>query len=581
MADFPGTAGDDSINGTTGDDTISDGGAGNDSLNGGDGNDVITSTGGTDTVDGGTGTDRLIMDFRGLLGGLTSTVNATGGTFNRSGVVVSYTGIENITFFGSGSLTGVTLNAGNHIVVGGGSQDSFSAIAGASSWDGAGSTSDSINYGRATAAIFVNAHTGNVLGATINDTIANIEAIFATNFDDVLFGGTETRTLGGGSGNDVMDTGTSTQNMILQGQLGNDTYVIRSAAGTVTISETAGTDRVETDLATYELPTDVENLEYFGSAAFNGTGNASANIIRGGAMGDTLSGLAGNDTLGGEAGDDSLSGGNGNDRLTGGTGADMMDGGDGNDILIVDNAGDVAIGGIGTDTVQIIAAGTYTIGADIEVVQNHSSDIGQVEVTLNALANTYGGGGANDRVSAGDGDDIVYGRTGHDLLRGEVGNDRLFGDAGHDSLYGGDGADLLYGGAGNDIFEGDGGNDTLYGEAGADFLYGGTGQDLMLGGGDADTFVFRFGDTGSTIATADRIRDFSSAQGDKLDVSNYSAASFIGSAAFSNSAGEVRAQLIGGNTYVMGDQNGDGVADFVIRLDGNVALSIGDFIIAS
>ena len=65
----------------------------------------------------------------------------------------------------------------------------------------------------------------------------------------------------------------------------------------------------------------------------------------------------------------------------------------------------------------------------------------------------------------------------------------------------------------------------------------------------------------STIATADRIRDFSSAQGDKLDISNYSAASFIGSAAFSNSAGEVRAQLIGGNTYVMGDQNGDGVAD--------------------
>ena len=39
-------------------------------------------------------------------------------------------------------------------------------------------------------------------------------------------------------------------------------------------------------------------------------------------------------------------------------------------------------------------------------------------------------------------------------------------------------------------------------------------------------------------------------------------------AAFSHTAGELRYEQISGNTYIEGDTNGDGIADFMIRADG-------------
>jgi restriction endonuclease Mrr len=57
------------------------------------------------------------------------------------------------------------------------------------------------------------------------------------------------------------------------------------------------------------------------------------------------------------------------------------------------------------------------------------------------------------------------------------------------------------------------------------------------------------------------------------------ASGFIGTAAFSKTAGELRYQEIGGNTYVSGDTNGDGLADFLIRLAGSHALTSSDFVL--
>jgi len=54
---------------------------------------------------------------------------------------------------------------------------------------------------------------------------------------------------------------------------------------------------------------------------------------------------------------------------------------------------------------------------------------------------------------------------------------------------------------------------------------------------------------------------------------------FIGTESFRNVAGELRYQEISGNTFVYGDTNGDGVADFMIRLDGGHALVAGDFVL--
>jgi Ca2+-binding RTX toxin-like protein len=409
-------------------------------------------------------------------------------------------------------------------------------------------------------------------GGFTNDTIDGLDG------NDVLDGGDGDDTLFGGLLNDVLTGGSGTNT--LAGNSGNDIFVISSATDTVIELAGEGTDRVETTLASYVLPANVEILEYTGAGAFTGTGNALANIIVGGAVNDTLDGGDGDDTLGGEAGDDALTGGLGNDRLNGGTGADTMDGGDGDDVLVVDDAGDVANGGAGTDTVQISAAITYTIASDIETVSNIATGNGAV-VTLNALGNTYGGSASAETVNAGEGADMVYGRAGDDVLNGEAGSDRVFGDAGSDQLSGGEGNDLLYAGADNDTASGDAGNDTLYGEGGNDILIGGSGLDVLNGGLGADSFVFATGDSGATTATADRIQGFSSAQGDRIDLTSLGISSFVGTAAFSSTAGELRTQLIGGNTYVQGDVNGDGVADFMIRLDGAVALTGSDFLFAT
>ena len=108
----------------------------------------------------------------------------------------------------------------------------------------------------------------------------------------------------------------------------------------------------------------------------------------------------------------------------------------------------------------------------------------------------------------------------------------------------------------------------------------------MTGGAGNDLFVFGDGDFGgTTTATADEIVDFTSGQ-DTIDLTAVDANSliagdqtftFIGTAAFGNSAGELRYEQISGDTYITGDTNGDGIADFMIKVDGSHTFTSGDF----
>ena len=424
--------------------------------------------------------------------------------------------------------------------------------------------------------------------------------INGTTGDDTLTGTADADAINGGEGNDVLDGGAGAD--ALNGGVGNDIYIVDDAGDVVTEGSGEGTDSVETTLAAYTLTANVEILEYTGAGAFIGTGNALANIIVGGANGDTLSGLDGNDTLGGEAGNDILNGGNGNDRLNGGVGNDSMNGGAGDDILVI-NVGDprngadsdIATGGDGIDTLLIDAGSNsigiggifpYILAADIENVQTVSA--GFVGIQLNALDNLMSGSTSGDFVFAGAGNDTIYARSGDDTVYGEDGIDRLFGEAGQDTLVGENGNDLLYGGGDDDQLVGGAGNDTLYGEAGADRLSGGAGTDQYYGGLGADMFTFAtVGETTIIIATADRIRDFSRAQGDRIDVFGIDAIAggtndaftFIGTSAFTQTAGQLRYQIVGGETRISGDVDGDGVADVLIRVDGAQMLVGGDFIL--
>jgi serralysin len=173
-------------------------------------------------------------------------------------------------------------------------------------------------------------------------------------------------------------------------------------------------------------------------------------------------------------------------------------------------------------------------------------------------------------------------------LAGNFGHNRVLNDTGVSGIFatshrnisiayntiienanGGSARDYLYGNDVSNKLNGNGGNDVLDGAKGNDILSGGAGGD-----------EFRVSETGY----ADEILDFTSGV-DKIRLSEIDANSntaaddaftFIGNAAFSGVAGQLRTYSQGGDNYVAGDVNGDGVADFTINVN-NANVVVTDF----
>lgn len=208
-------------------------------------------------------------------------------------------------------------------------------------------------------------------------------------------------------------------------------------------------------------------------------------------------------------------------------------------------------------------------------------DVTNLSLTGKALTAAIDSGNTTKFLSAFlSGDDVIKATNYADVFWGGNGNDTLYGYNGNDTMSGGNGVDKLYGGAGNDTLKGDAGNDRLEGGAGADKLYGGAG---------ADTFVF-LSVKDSTVAASgrDTIFDFSQKENDRINLkvidadttlANDQAFTFIGSKAFSKDAGELRYVKTGGDTYIQGDINGDGKADFMIGVDASINFTKADFIL--
>ena len=133
------------------------------------------------------------------------------------------------------------------------------------------------------------------------------------------------------------------------------------------------------------------------------------------------------------------------------------------------------------------------------------------------------------------------------------------------------------------------GDDKFGSGAGDDILSGGTGRDILTGGLGADHFVFADDDlAGLGIKTADRIADFQHAQGDGIDLSGMDADTgtagdqnftLIGTDAFSHTAGELHLKVSHSAMLLSGDTNGDGSADFAIRIDGTSPLVLPDLVL--
>ncbi|MDR5655164.1 M10 family metallopeptidase C-terminal domain-containing protein [Ruixingdingia sedimenti] len=157
------------------------------------------------------------------------------------------------------------------------------------------------------------------------------------------------------------------------------------------------------------------------------------------------------------------------------------------------------------------------------------------------------------------------------------GGDQILGEGGNDLLIGGDGRDTIRGGLGNDILRGDTGNDLLAGGHGDDRISGGAGADRMFGGEGADRFVFgTISDLGRGN-NADVIADFESGV-DRIALQALETnLTYIGKAAFSGTAGEVR--FAPTRNVLAFDFDGDGAADAVIHLPDVTVLLAEDLIL--
>ena len=147
--------------------------------------------------------------------------------------------------------------------------------------------------------------------------------------------------------------------------------------------------------------------------------------------------------------------------------------------------------------------------------------------------------------------------------------------------------DTVHAMGGNDTISTGGGADIIDGGAGNDWITGGLGADRLTGGTGSDRFIYSLVSESAPNAP-DVITDFSRSQGDRINLSGIDANTrssgnqsfaFIGGAAFSSRPGELRFEQIGGNTFVSGDVDGNGVADFLIQLNGIVALTGTDFVL--
>lgn len=351
--------------------------------------------------------------------------------------------------------------------------------------------------------------------AVIKGTI-NADTLNGTAEPDQITGLGGADTLKGLGGNDTLDGGTGDDRMY--GGTGDDTYLVDSAGDKVFELTGEGIDLVKASVS-FSLAAYIENLALLGTAAITGTGNSAANKLTGNGAANVLKGLGGKDTL------------------DGGAGGDTMYGGADDDIYIVDSTADktIELNGEGTDLVQ--SSVSFTLAGYVENLLLTGS--GGNTGTGNTLGNTLTGNAANN------------------TLKGLAGND------------------VLAGGAGNDL------------------LVGGTGLDTMTGGTGNDKFAFDDGDFASKTATgADVIVDFTA--GDKIDLGLVDAVSsstpynqpgdqafvFVGHNRFMNEMGrQLRYDVVGGNTYVYGNVNGDTLADFCIKIAGVHTLTASDFVL--
>ncbi len=242
-----------------------------------------------------------------------------------------------------------------------------------------------------------------------------------------------------------------------------------------------------------------------------------------------------------------------------------------------DGFADVIIGAYGADPHGVYSGSSY-------VVFGRAPDTARTR--RGSTADQYiSGGPFHDTLKGLRGNDVLEGRGGADILIGGVKNDAASylhapagvkaslanpdgntGDAKGDSytsienLIGSKFADKLVGDGTSNWLTGESGPDVLTGQGGNDQFVLNAVSDSPPGNGRDQVTDFNAGDAASSVDKINlRVIDARTGPGND-------AFSFIGTAAFSNTKGELRVEQAGTSAIVMGDVDGDGTADFEIEL---------------
>jgi Ca2+-binding RTX toxin-like protein len=586
-----GDAGANVLDGSLGADTLY-GGDGVDTLLGGEGNDSLVGGLGADSLVGGSGNDTYVLGAGDTVvelanGGIDLIVTVTANT-------VLADNLENLQLADNIAANGTGNAAANTIFAGYGDNV----------MDGAAGI-DTVSYARSGIAVdvWLALNSAQATGGSGNDTLVSIENLVGTAYGDRLRGNGLANRLEGGNGNDTLSGGAGNDTLIgggidddvLDGGDGND-LLQGSGRGSVASYATAAagvTVNLQFGTAQDTGGAGIDTVQGFNHLQ----GSAYADVLTGNDSNNILTGGNGSDIVRGGGGSDTLLGGNGNDSLDGGAwGGDRLDGGVGTDVA--------NFTGGPTGLVVDLALGTSTSDEGGNVLIDIENVLGSANADVlrgNSLANVLDGVAGNDTLGGGDGNDTLRGGVGDDVIDGGAGNDRIEGGDGPDTAsFATAGAAVTVslalttqatGGGGNDTLlyvenlVGSAFADTLRGNSLANRLDGGGAADTLSGGGGADTFVFGT-ETDSAPGAMDNITDFSSAQGDRIDLSRIDANpllfgdqafTFIGSAGFidGNAAGQLR--YAGGIVY--GSIDADADAEFAIAVTGAPALAASDFLL--
>ncbi|MBC7837923.1 MAG: putative Ig domain-containing protein [Nitrospiraceae bacterium] len=352
---------------------------------------------------------------------------------------ISYTlesNLENLTLTGTATINGsgnelnnvLTGNSAVNVLMGGAGDDTYVIGAGDTIVELPGQGMD-----------LVSSDQSYILSADLENVIlTGTAAIDATGnaLDNVLTGNSANNMLDGGAGADQLIGGD-----------GDDTYLV-GAGDTIVEQPFNGIDTVIAD-QTFALSSDLENLILTGTAAINGIGNASDNILTGNSAANVLTGGAGDDTY-------------------------IVDGAD----TIVENADE------GMDTVH--ASDNWVLASDLENLTlvgagaiNGTGNAANNILAGNSAANILTGGAGDDTYRVDDGDTIIeLANEGTDTVQSSA-TFILVPDLEHLTLTG-TAAINATGNAQNNILNGNSGANVLDGGAGADTMFGDTGDDTYV-----------------------------------------------------------------------------------------------------